>query len=216
MSNSKLIYRDLRLEYSSRGLRRHELNKDPYIQFSEWFEVARTNGKIEPNAFFLATATPSGSPSGRIVLMKHFDSQGLCFFTNTGSRKAQNLAANPQASATFWWENLERQVHIEGLIEPLNSSTVTDYFHSRPRQSQLAAWASQQSTSISSKEVLQQSFEKYQAQFAEQTVPVPPCWGGYRLLPQKFEFWQGSAARLHDRFVYNLIDGYWHITRLAP
>ncbi len=215
--NSKLfIFQDLRREYQQKGLDRDALLSDPFEQFEGWFQEAVQSGVIEPNAFSLATATRDGKPSSRIVLMKYWDRDGLLFFTNYGSRKCSELEANPYAAATFWWGNIERQVRIEGFVEKTERSISEEYFRQRPRTSQLGAWASRQGKSLHSKEELLENYRTLEEQFKTGDVPCPTFWGGYRIVPQTFEFWQGCGARLHDRFLYVKEGSTWSITRLSP
>ncbi len=216
MESIHLPVKDLRHEYGNRGLHKKDLHPNPFQVFVEWFKEAKVSGTIEPNAFFLATATPNGHPSCRAVLMKHFDEEGLFFFTNYGSRKAIEITANPYVAATFWWSNIERQVRIEGYIEKTSEEISTRYFSQRPRKSQLGAWASMQGIPLPSKAPMEEKYKQYEEKFEKQEVPCPPYWGGYRIIPTTFEFWQGSEARLHDRFLYLKEKDTWSITRLSP
>lgn len=212
-----IAFSDLRKEYSTHGLHRDELHQDPFTQFHRWFEEASASGVIEPNAFFLATATSDGKPSCRAVLMKHFDENGLVFFTNYTSRKSFELEANPYAAATFWWGNMEREVRIEGHVEKTTQELSAEYFSRRPRTSQLGAWAAARSgTPLANKKSLEESYKKLEKQFEGLDIPLPHFWGGYRIIPDTIEFWQGSQARLHDRFLYVKGNSGWEITRLTP
>lgn len=208
---------DLRQEYMFRGLDESDLDPDPFVQFRSWFDQAVAAQVPEPNAMTLATAGADCRPSARLVLLKGFDASGFVFYTNYESRKARELAANPWAALVFFWPQLARQVRIEGRVEPVAPHESDAYFHSRPRGSQLGAWASHQSQVISSRAVLDQRMQELVAAYQARPVPRPPYWGGYRLAPTMVEFWQGRPNRLHDRLRYRrLEDGGWLIERLAP
>ena len=208
----------LRKEYTLRGLHRHELNPDPFLQFEQWFdESVRTAGDREPNAMTLATASKEGMPSARIVLLKGFSERGLIFFTSYESRKARDLAENPRAALNFHWPWLERQIRIEGSVEKVSREESEIYFNKRPIGSRFGAIVSKQSSVILSREVLERKLEQVMAEYRNSTPPVPQSWGGYLVCPQQFEFWQGRENRLHDRFLYSRegVDG-WRIDRLSP
>lgn len=209
---------ELRREYARAGLRRAEMDADPFREFAKWFDAAVASGNAEPNAMTLATADASGFPSSRTVLLKAFDSQGFCFFTNYGSRKARELTENPRACLTFFWYNLERQVSIAGSVERTSREESAKYFHSRPRGSQLGAIVSMQSQNIPNRAFLEQRLAELEAEYAGvEEIPLPDFWGGFRLKPVRFEFWQGRPNRLHDRFQYRLTDsGAWQLDRLSP
>ncbi|WP_346292253.1 pyridoxamine 5'-phosphate oxidase [Sphaerothrix gracilis] len=208
---------DLRQEYTQAGLERKTLNQDPFKQFELWFQQACEAELTEPNAMVLATAAAAAAPFQRTVLLKYFDSNGLVFFTNYGSRKAQQIDANPQVSLLFLWLPLERQVHITGRAARISADESLQYFLSRPRGSQLGAWTSQQSAVIPSRQFLEAQFEAIQQKFADREIPLPDFWGGYRVVPTSFEFWQGRPKRLHDRFLYTPAEsGSWQIQRLSP
>ena len=207
---------ELRRDYTQRGLDLADLNPDPFAQFELWFEQAREAELLEPNALVLSTVSAEGMPYQRTVLLKYFDRDGLVFFTNYGSRKAQHMAANAQVSLLFPWYALERQVAIAGTASKISAAESLRYFSSRPRGSQLGAWVSQQSSIISSRQLLEMQFEKMKEKFLNQEVPLPDFWGGYRVKPTSFEFWQGRPSRLHDRFLYRLEAGAWAIARLSP
>ncbi len=208
---------DLRKNYRLGRLQRGELQSDPIAQFSIWLEDAFRAGLIEPNAMSLATAWKDGRPLVRTVLLKGFDTSGFIFFTNLESRKARQLAENPHASLLFPWLAMERQVVVTGLAFRLPTIDVVKYFATRPRESQLSAWASPQSSKVSSRKFLEMQWENMKRQFAEGKVPMPSFWGGYRIKPITVEFWQGGPNRLHDRFEYTRqADDSWIIERLGP
>jgi pyridoxamine 5'-phosphate oxidase len=207
---------ELRRDYTQRGLDLPDLNPDPFDQFELWFKQAQEAELLEPNALVLSTVSTEGAPCQRTVLLKYFDRDGLVFFTNYGSRKAQHMASNPQVSLLFPWYPLERQVAIAGTASKISAAESLRYFSSRPRSSQLGAWVSQQSSVISSRQLLETQFEKMKQKFLHQEIPLPDFWGGYRVQPISFEFWQGRSSRLHDRFLYSLKDENWAIARLSP
>ncbi len=207
---------EFRKEYSSRGLRREELNPDPVAQFSEWFIQATELEVHEPNAMTLATVDQEGMPYQRTVLLKYYDKDGFVFFTNYGSRKAAQIAANPKVSLLFPWITLERQVIIQGSAEKISTAESLRYFASRPRESQIGAWVSNQSEVITSRKFLMQKLAEIREKFHHGEIPLPSFWGGYRVVPEAIEFWQGGPARLHDRFLYLKQDVGWRIERLSP
>jgi len=205
-----------RKEYSSRGLRREELNPDPVAQFSQWFEQATELEVHEPNAMTLATVDATGMPYQRTVLLKYYDQHGFVFFTNYGSRKAAQIAANPKVSLLLPWITLERQVIIQGHAEKISTAESLRYFASRPRESQIGAWVSNQSEVITSRKFLMQKLAEIRDKFTHGEIPLPSFWGGYRVVPEAIEFWQGGPARLHDRFLYQKKGAGWEIERLSP
>lgn len=209
---------DLRQNYTLAGLSEADLNADPIEQFNVWFQQALDADLLEPNAMTLATATPDGKPSARIVLLKGVNSQGFVFYTNYESQKGQQLIANPHAALVFLWDKLERQIRIEGRVAKLAAEESVEYFHSRPKASQLGAIASDQSRVIPNREVLEEKLTELQEQYSDDaTIPLPEHWGGFRVIPSRIEFWQGRPSRLHDRLVYDLqADGKWQIARLSP
>jgi pyridoxamine 5'-phosphate oxidase len=208
---------NFRREYLLGGLNRTDLAADPLQQFETWLNQAVESGLQDPTAMSIATATSSGQPSQRIVLLKHFDDRGFVFYTNTESRKAREIAENNRVSMHFAWLPLDRQVIAGGTVEKLSTAETLRYFSSRPRDSQLAAWASQQSRRLGSRQVLESAFMKMKEKFANGEVPLPSFWGGYRVIPREIEFWQGRENRMHDRFMYTRQeDGSWTIERLAP
>jgi pyridoxamine 5'-phosphate oxidase len=192
------------------------VDRDPVMQLQRWMEEANDTPLREPSAATLATAGTDLQPTARIVLVKKVDASGLMFFTNYGSRKAKELDANPRASLLFFWDPLTRQVRIEGVVERVDAKESAQYFKTRPRMSQLSAWVSPQSRVIGSRRELEEALRRLELQYAGQEVPLPPFWGGYRLVPSVFEFWQGRENRLHDRLRFVRTGGDWIIERLAP
>jgi len=207
----------LRFDYSSRGLRRTDLDPDPIRQFNLWFTDAANAGIGDANAMSLATSTRDGAPSVRIVLLKGFDERGFVFFTNYSSEKGKELEMNPRAALALYWMQLERQVRIAGKVERTSREDSERYFQSRPSASQLSAWASRQSEVIDSRKILDARLAKISERYEKGQIPLPPHWGGYRVHPEVIEFWQGRQNRLHDRFRYTRqAAGKWQIDRLAP
>ncbi|HEY9812686.1 MAG TPA: pyridoxamine 5'-phosphate oxidase [Candidatus Sericytochromatia bacterium] len=208
---------DLRIDYTKSGLVETDVDPNPFKQFKKWFDQALAAQLPEPNAMTLATVSQDGKPRARIVLLKNFNEQGFVFYTNYNSQKSQEIAQNPWAALIFWWAELERQVRIEGNVEKVAESESDEYFYSRPVGSQLGAWASQQSRVIDNREVLEHQLQELQEIYQNQNIPRPPHWGGYRIVPQAIEFWQGRTNRLHDRLYYSLQeDQTWVIKRLSP
>ena len=207
---------DNRREYDYGKLSRKSLLDDPFNQFRLWMEQALESGIIDPTAMSVATVDSVGRPWQRMVLLKGFDERGFVFYTNLGSRKATDITSNPQISLQFPWLQLDRQVIVGGVAEPLSDKEVSDYFQSRPTSSQLAAWASKQSSPIASRETLEAQFDAVQQRFGSGDIPLPEFWGGYRVVPREFEFWQGGEDRLHDRFSFQRNGDSWKISRLSP
>ncbi len=205
----------LRRDYSLRELSESSVAADPFVQFSNWFDEYVKSDPLEPNAMTLATVDGTGRPAARIVLLKGFDTSGFVFFTNYESRKARDLAEEPFAALLFFWPELERQVRIEGKVEKVSPSESEAYFLSRPLESRIGAWASRQSSPITGREELEEKIAELRVRFGEE-VPCPPFWGGYRIEPDQFEFWQGRPSRLHDRIVYTKGTSGWNLSRLSP
>ncbi|MDB5248932.1 MAG: Pyridoxamine 5-phosphate oxidase [Segetibacter sp.] len=205
----------IRKDYMLKSLLEEDVQANPIEQFSTWWTEAIDSKIDEVNAMTLSTATPDGIPSARVVLLKGFTNEGFIFFTNYLSHKGTELAKNPRAALTFYWKELERQVRIEGTVEKVSELDSDAYFQSRPAGSRIGAWASPQSTVIASRDIIEESVQKYKAQFGE-NIPRPPHWGGYIVKPVKLEFWQGRSSRLHDRIQYLRQNGEWRTGRLAP
>jgi pyridoxamine 5'-phosphate oxidase len=206
----------MREDYRQGGLAKADVAADPLLQFRRWFDDAVEGGVYEPNGMTLATVGEDGQPSARVVLLKGLDESGLAFYTNKESRKGQQLAVNARAALTFWWGPLERQVRFEGLIADVEAGEADAYYASRPLGSRIGAWASPQSQVVASRDVLDQAEREYSERYVDDEPPRPPYWGGYRLVPNRVEFWQGRSSRLHDRLSYRLASGQWVIERLAP
>ncbi len=208
----------VREEYQSGALDITKLDKNPIVQFHHWFQDVLKADIPDPNAMTLSTSTPDGKPSARIVLLKDYSEDGFSFYTNYESRKGVQMKENPFVSLTFFWQPLHRQIRVEGKVEKLSSEVSNEYFQSRPRGSQVGAWASPQSAEIQDRDILITKVEDIQKRFeAEEALPLPPFWGGYLVKPSQIEFWQGQPSRLHDRALYKLIkNGSWELSRLAP
>ena len=206
----------MRQGYQNEGLSKEELSPDPFLQFEAWFKEANETEPI-PNAMSLATVNLSGAPMMRTVLLKLFDDNGFVFFTNYKSRKAEQISENQNVAVLFNWVALERQVSINGVAEKVERSESLKYFMGRPRGSQLGAWVSDQHSVLSSRKILEMKLDEIKRKFGENEIPLPEFWGGFRIKPKRFEFWQGRPNRLHDRFLYSKIDDEsWEIERLAP
>lgn len=211
-------FQKFRREFTLSGLSEGDLADDPFVQFEAWFDQAVAAGIEGPEAMTLATADAQGVPAARIVLLKRFSPEGFTFFTNLESAKAEEMKINPQAALLFFWKELERQVRITGRVEPVGREASVGYFHTRPRGSQVGAWASPQSRVVSGRAELEAQYAEYDTRFAEGEVPLPDFWGGYRIVPHTIEFWQGRVNRLHDRLRFRRPSDSapWTIDRLAP
>jgi pyridoxamine 5'-phosphate oxidase len=207
-----------RKEYEQAALDEATVARDPIAQFAAWYDAAVAAGVPEPEAMTLSTATLDGRPSARVVLLRGFDARGFCFFTNYDSRKGRELTANPHAAVTFHWAELERQVRIEGRVERTTAAESDDYFRTRPSTSRIGAWSSPQSEVIEDRAALETLFARYRAEHPDDAaIPRPANWGGFRLVPERIEFWQGRPSRLHDRLVFRRgARGDWILERLAP
>ncbi len=215
MEENKRI-QDIRINYKQKSLDTKDAALNPFDQFDKWFNETMKSEILEPTAFILATADKNAKPSARTLLMKGYDGRGFYFYTNYESRKGKELAENNQASMLFFWSELERQVRIEGKVKKVSEEESFAYFESRPFKSKVGAWASNQSTVISSRMTIVKKFFQYLVKFHSKNIPLPPYWGGYKLIPESFEYWQGRENRLHDRVSYRLEKGDWIIERLSP
>ena len=207
---------DLRTDYRRATLNEGDVDADPIAQFTRWFDEAVRAQVVEPNAMCLATATPDAYPSARMVLLKGVDARGFVFYTDYRSRKGCELADNPAASLCFFWGELERQVRVTGAVQRVSRAEADAYFQSRPLPSRMGAWSSHQSQVLPSRDVLEAELATTQARFADGMVPLPEHWGGFRVVPDEVEFWQGRSSRLHDRIQYRLEAGAWVRRRLSP
>ena len=215
MSVQKSI-QNLRREYKLNKLSEETVHKNPFIQFDRWFSQVIKMRLYEPNAMILATSNTHCKPSARVVLLKGIRKDGFIFFTNYNSSKGKSLSENPVASLLFFWAELERQVRVEGKVKKISRSESQRYFDSRPLESRIAAWASSQSEVISNREHIERQFSEFKKKFKGKKIPVPPYWGGFVLVPDYFEFWQGRENRLHDRICYKKVNGRWKVFRISP
>lgn len=207
---------ELRKEYSLKSLGKKDVNPNPILQFSAWFEEAKESISGEPNAMVISTVNHAGKPSSRVVLLKDFSSEGFVFFSNYESRKGKDLEVNPFASILFFWGELERQIRIEGFVKKLSEKESSDYFSIRPRKSQIGALASLQSSVLNCRSELEEKFTQLEHEFEGKEISRPQHWGGYLVVPEYFEFWQGRQSRLHDRIAYRKVQETWDIARLSP
>jgi pyridoxamine 5'-phosphate oxidase len=214
MSESELT--DLRRDYARESLSRSSVAHDPLVQFSKWMDEVLTSKVIDPNAMVVSTVDAECRPSSRVVLLKDFGESGFTFFTNYESKKGHDLAENPNTVLHFFWPELERQVNIRGTAAKVSREESETYFRSRPVESRIGAWASSQSSVIRSRGELEERVEELRRKYADGEVPLPPFWGGFRVMPDRFEFWQGRPSRLHDRICYERDGQAWRITRLSP
>ncbi len=216
MSDKPLNIADIRMDYMLAALDEETAGTDPIAFFSKWFKEAESARITEINAMTLATADAQNRPHARIVLLKGLDDRGFIFFTNYDSAKGQHIAENPNVSLLFFWKELERQVRIDGRIEKVPAEESDIYFHSRPEGSRLGAWASPQSREIPHRNILELNYSKYEAEFSGIKIPRPAHWGGYIVIPERIEFWQGRSSRMHDRILFKRNGSSWHRSRLAP
>ncbi len=206
----------MRRSYTLAGLSEAHAHANPFIQFRLWFEEAKAAQILEPNAMTLASVGEDGAPEARIVLLKDMDERGFVFYTNYNSKKGRDIAANPRVSLLFFWGELERQVRISGTAGQISREESNEYFQTRPRESRIGAWVSEQSSRIESREMLERRFQEYSEQYEGREIPIPPFWGGYRVQPTAMEFWQGRVGRLHDRLLYKRLGEQWTLSRLSP
>ena len=216
MQKLDLDLKDVRRDYEAQGISRKDMDSDPHAQFGQWLQRARDLELLDATAMTLATCDPSGQPSARIVLLKHADSDGFCWYTDSRSQKGHELAANPRAALLFHWRDLSRQVRVHGSVAPLPAEDAEKYFNLRPEGSRFSAAASMQSAEIDGRSVLEDEILRLRAAHPDGDVPRPEAWLGYRLVADYFEFWQGQDNRLHDRIVYRPVQGGWQMARLSP
>lgn len=216
MEDLRLYINTLRHDFSKQTLDESQVDKSPFLQFEKWFKEAVDAHVNEPNAMTVATASKSGKPAARILLLRNFNENGFVFYTNYSSRKGEEIDENPNCALLFFWPELERQVRIEGKLIKQSSAESDLYFNSRPRTSKLGAWTSPQSKVVKNRKELDELYEQTSQRFPSEDVPRPPHWGGFVLQPDSIEFWQGRPSRMHDRILYTLVNGNWRIERLAP
>lgn len=216
MKDLRSYINTLRHDFTKQTLDKKDVSADPVLQFEKWFKEAVDAKVNEPNAMSISTVSNEGKPSSRIVLLRNFNQDGFVFYTNYNSRKGFEISSNPHAALLFFWPELERQVRIEGILKKQSSEESNSYFKSRPRESKLGAWTSEQSQPIESRLILDNAYEEQAKKFPGDEIPRPPYWGGYVLTPLCIEFWQGRASRLHDRILYTCEDHKWKIDRLSP
>jgi len=216
MADTKTAIWNIRTQFKSGTLDLKQVRKNPFIQFDQWMNDALKSGMAEPNAFTLATVSAKGQPNARIVLLRNFSSKGFSFFTNYQSSKGREMAEQKKVCMNFFWPDVHRQIRIQGRVQKLGEKESITYFQSRPRESQIGAWASKQSGAIADRKILESEFLKFEKKFEGQDIPKPPYWGGYLVVPAYFEFWQGRPNRLHDRIVYQKKTSGWKISQLNP
>jgi len=216
MKNISEKIAQIRREYVSQPFNENQVAGDPITQFKRWFDEAALSGQPDAEAMTLSTATLDGRVAARVVLLKGCDDRGFVFFTNYESHKSREIMTNPRVALTFYWHALHRQVRIEGLAEKVTPEESEEYFQTRPRGSQIGAWASPQSEEINDREALERRVGEIETRFKDRPITCPPFWGGFRVKPERVEFWQGRESRLHDRILYTLRDNEWRISRLAP
>jgi len=216
MENISEKIAQMRREYVSQPFNENQVAGDPITQFKRWFDEAALSGQPDAEAMTLSTATLDGRVAARVVLLKGCDDRGFVFFTNYESQKSREIMTNPRVALTFYWHALHRQVRIEGLAEKVTLEESEEYFQTRPRGSQIGAWASPQSEEINDREALERRVGEIETRFKDRPITCPPFWGGFRVKPERVEFWQGRESRLHDRILYTLRDNEWRISRLAP
>ena len=214
--SSEMDLTDVRRDYESHRILRKDMDPDPFVQFGQWMQRARDFELLDATAMTLATSSPEGQPSARIVLLKHFDAEGFCWYTDSRSRKGQDIAANPRAELLFHWRDFSRQVRVSGTVEKLAVVDAEKYFQLRPEGSRFSAAASRQSHEIDSRSAIEDEVLRLRAAYPDGDVPRPEGWIGYRLVPRYFEFWQGQDNRLHDRIVYTSNQGAWEMKRISP
>lgn len=216
MEDLRSYINTLRHDFTRQTLDRKDVHPDPVLQFEKWFKEAVDAKVNEPNAMCISTVSAEGKPSSRIVLLRNFNREGFVFYTNYNSRKGVEIEKNPHAALLFFWPELERQVRVEGILRKQSAEESDEYFNSRPRESKLGAWSSEQSKPIEDRNILDTAYDAYAKKFPGEEVTRPPYWGGYVLIPECFEFWQGRASRLHDRMLYVQEGQQWKIQRLSP
>lgn len=216
MEDLRNYLNSIRHDFAKETLDERDVIENPIFQFAKWFEEAVAAQVIDPNAMTLCSATKEGKPSARIVLLRNFSEIGFVYYSNYNSRKGSEIEENPNCALLFFWPELERQIRIEGVVQKQTPEESDLYFNSRPRESKLGAWTSEQSKKILNREVLNKEYEKIALQYQNENVPRPPHWGGYQLKPATIEFWQGRPNRLHDRILYTIENNNWKIERLAP
>lgn len=209
-------YADIRRDFISKEFDIKDSDKNPFVQFEKWFSEAMKIDTEDVTAFVLSTCSKEGKPSSRVMLLKGVDDKGFVFYTNYSGRKSRELLENPNASILFFFKELHRQIRIEGKIEKVSREESEEYFHSRPLESQIGAWSSNQSSKIESRDIIEEKYKNYSKEFAGKEVPLPDFWGGFRLIPDYFEFWQGRESRMHDRISYEKNNDNWNLSRLSP